>query len=194
MLIAALSLCCLPVSAQYTLDEIGINAGGGFVHMNTPLSDIGAGANVNAFYGHYFCGKRYGIHTQAGLNYFSAGDSGFRRSQVQVEGGFFFKVKRRDYHRPKEWALIIGPKVQVPVLRTANYDQPGGTPEPDWTPVIPVGHISLQFRRPAPEKKSWFIQPGFEYGLLPDYTSGGLDISRSYIFLHLGYAFFDKRG
>ncbi|MEM7040618.1 MAG: hypothetical protein AAF570_26885 [Bacteroidota bacterium] len=56
-------------------------------------------------------------------------------------------------------------------------------------------HVSLQFRRPAPEKKSWFIQPGVEYYFLPAFRSfQNGDVSPFYFFLNFGYAFWDKRG
>ncbi len=202
LLFGALNLFYFSAKSQYTLDEIGVNVGGGLAILSsTGGNQMGPGANINAFYGHYFCGKRYGIHTQGGFNFINTRTETERTRQLQFEGGFFFKVKRRDYHRPKEWAIIVGPKFQIPIATSTRYFFGSIQPVKDWTPVVPVAHVSLQFRRPAPEKKSWFIQPGFEYGLLPDYQlpdlqfpAGADVVSRTYFFLHFGYAFFDKRG
>lgn len=196
LLIGALNLLCLQSKAQYTLDEIGVNAGGGLgLYSNPGIQGrhVGAGANVNAFYGHYFCGKSYGIHTQAGFNYFNIGTDIIRFSQVQFEGGFFLKWKLKDYHRPKEWAIIIGPKFQVPLLRKIKTDPQFDIPV-EGPVILPIGHVSLQFRRPAKDKKSWFIQPGFEYSIFEDFQLVNSVTRRTYFFLHFGYAFFDKRG
>lgn len=195
LLIGVLHIFCSQTMAQYTLDEIGFNAGAGAALYNFEGDrEQGVGVNANVFYGHYFCGKAYGIHTQGGFNFISSGDDVMRRSQFQFEGGFFFKLKRHDYHRSKEWAVLIGPKFQIPIV-TSTYDKVGNIEPPtEWSPVVPVAHISFQFRRPAPEKKSWFIQPGVEYGVLPDFNLYTREYRRTYIFLHFGYAFFDKRG
>ncbi len=195
MLIGVMNFLSSDLQAQYTLDEIGFNAGPGVALYNFEGDrEQGVGVNANVFYSHYFCGKSYGIHTQGGFNYINSGTAGVRRSQFQFEGGFFFKLKRHDYHRSKEWAVLIGPKFQIPTITSVVSKVGNVEPPTQWTSVVPVAHISFQFRRPAPEKKAWFIQPGVEYGILPDYKLNQREYRRTYIFLHFGYAFFDKRG
>ncbi len=193
--VIVLSFLGLQVMAQYTLDEIGFNAGIGAALYNFEGDwEQGIGVNANVFYSHYFCGKAYGFHTQGGFNYINSGTSGIHHSQIQFEGGFLIKFKKHSHHRSREWAVLAGPKFQVPLVTSTVYRIRNVGLSPDWIPVVPVVHASIQFRRPAPQKKSWFIQPGVEYGVLPDYKWNANEYRRIYFFLHFGYAFFDKRG
>ena len=199
------------VFAQYTLDEIGVNLGGGYALYDNSAGSLGGPAfNANAFYGHYFCGKAYGIHATAGLNGYlpstsdgtpflsdpAAGQSSLMF--LAADFGFYFKAKLRDYHRPREVALLIGPKANLPFLTRFNSENGDGALRfrAENVSALTAGiHVSLQFRRPAPEKKSWFIQPGAEYYVLPAFRSivAG-DVTHFYFFLNFGYAFWDKRG
>lgn len=194
--------------AQYTLDEIGVNLGGGYVTANSVAVDLGGfGLHTNLFYGHYFCGKTYGIHVQGGFNYnnlstsngdgaFGDGTGAMTINQLQFEGAGFFKIKLKDYHRPKEWAVFFGPKFSVPLIQNYSSEMGSGKlSDIAGTPfIVPAAHLSVQFRRPAPEKKSWFFQPGIEYSLYDDFSTPQNSFSRLYLFLNFGYAFFDKRG
>lgn len=207
-LIPALLICLFMglskgLQAQYTLDEVGVNAGiGGAFIPGISQTYGGPLVKANIHYGHFFCGKAFGIRAEGGFNYAMPSDDLFRFQIIQFEGGFFFKLKRRDYHRPKEWAVIVGPKVHVPLF--GHYSTLRGEPKESgplsdlnvaMRIIQPMAHLSVQIRRPVGDKKSLFIQPGVEYGIQSEFT--GLSIgsfNRWNIFLNIGYAFFDKRG
>ena len=110
--------------------------------------------------------------------------------------GLFFKVRPHDYHRRKEWALLVGPKVYVPI-RSGFSSSLGRTSLVDQVEAINpfqvVLHTSVQVRRPF-GKKSWFIHPGLEVALLPIFSGLQSDVGLFHLFLNVGYAFWEKRG
>lgn len=196
--------------AQYTLDELGISGGGGFaLFPNLVAPASGPGFNANAFYSHYFCGKNYGIHFLAGgsaflPSYASANElvstlpsEKLSMTLVNLELGAFGKVRLHEYHRPRETALFIGPKVLLPLMSRYSAGEESGVLR-DVAKVSPVqvgAHLSLQIRRPAPEKKSWFIEPGVDYYFIQSFNSNpGGDVRNLYISLNFGFAFWDQRG
>ncbi|HHG85595.1 MAG TPA: hypothetical protein ENJ82_12680 [Bacteroidetes bacterium] len=200
-----------PIQAQYTMDELAFGLGGGLAILPNGANALsGPGLNLNASYAHYLCGKAYGFHFTAGANTFSpatqmgepflkaqlAGKTRFLLAGAELGG--FFKVRIHDYHRSREVALLIGPKINFPVLASYHSEIDQGSLRNNTDKVNPfqVGaHISLQFRRPAPEKKSWFIEPGIDYYFSPTWTNDPAGhINTAYLFLNFGYAFWDKRG
>lgn len=211
-LLAVLTCLLAPtLKAQYTLDEFGLAAGGGLAaYPNSASTLAGPAANVNGFYSHYLCGKAFGFQVAAGANgtlarssdgadlisVANAGETRFTLLAAEIAG--YFKLRMHDYHRPRETALLIGPKVNFPLIRHFAAENESGQlrSHVESANALQVGaHLSLQIRRPAPEKKSWFIEPGVEYFFIPAWkqTPAG-NVGTAYIFLNFGYAFWDKRG
>ncbi|MEM1000173.1 MAG: hypothetical protein AAGN35_24175 [Bacteroidota bacterium] len=208
-------LCCAPrVRAQYTLDELSVNAGGGLALFHTaadagPL--LGPGVHASFVYGHYVCGKAYGFHLEGGFASFMPTDSdasnlfqNLPQSRIAVATvnaslGAYAKIRPRDYHRPREVALLVGPKVLLPFLSNYNVsDSELNGPLRDIASVSAVqvgGHLAVQIRRPAPEKKSWFIEPGLDYYFTPAFdATPAANVRNFYAYLSFGFAFWDKRG
>lgn len=198
--------------AQYALEELGVELGPGIgLLQGSGANAMGPGGNANAFFSHYACGKAYGFHLTAGAAAMFPGtadgsglidvaDAGATRLQfVGLDFGVLGKIRLHEYHRPREWAVFLGPKLQVPLMARSASDA-GAKPLTQsvqsvnrlWTGV----QLSVQFRRAASKKKSWFIHPGAEYYFLPAFNSlaakGG--VKPLYLFLNFGFAFWDLRG
>jgi len=201
-----LLLVALPATAQYTLDEGGINIAPGFdwvrvYDTEVQYNCIGPSAAASGFYSHYFCGKRYGIQLQGGVRYARAattnGADGFviTYSMLDVQAAALFKIRPVDYHRRKEWAVHVGPVFDVPIRyrRSALTLNENVRELASLRPVVPSLQVSVQFRRPAGET-SWFIEPGIQYGLIPHVKWPLSDVSRANAFISFGYSIGDKRG
>lgn len=205
-----LLLACLPfgLEAQYSMNEMGIGGGAGFSMMpNTQEFIPGAHIRGEYFFSHYACGKAYGFHVQGGMLFTSASgtngawlglplSSSGDLSLLALDAGLFGKIRLHDYHRPKEWAVFVGPKLQAPLMGRYLADGNRGklSQIASVNRILPGMHLSLQVRRPA-GKKSYFIEPGLEYYLLPSFkTNLGGPVQQMHIFLKFGYAFWDQRG
>jgi hypothetical protein len=197
--------------AQYNLEEMGFEVGPGFTMLqNASQSATGFGGNANVFYSHYACGKGYGFHITAGgtglfpstahgenlLDLSRASKASFQFAGLDL--GIMGKLRIHEYHRPREWAVFLGPKLLVPFLTSTVSD---GDAAPLKDHVHSVNHfwtgaqLSVQFRRPITKKKSLFVHPGIEYYFLPAFTSDVAGGARPiYLFLNIGYAFWDQRG
>jgi hypothetical protein len=197
--------------AQYAMEEMGFEAGPGLAVLSSSNgAAIGPGGNALVFYSHYACGKAYGFHFTAGANALfpatSKGadivDLGFPSKANFRFGNLSFaalgKIRLHEYHRPKEWAVFLGPKLQVPLLAQVASTQESGPLSQKaqsvnhfWTGV----ELSMQFRRPIGKKKSLFVHPGIEYYFLPAFNSTAAGaVKPLYVFLNFGYAFWDLRG
>lgn len=199
----------LPLIAQgqYSMHEAGFELGPGFALLKgSGATALGPAGNVNAFFSHYACGKAYGFHITAGATALFPGtadgsalvdDPSSSRLGLQFAGldlGLLGKIRTHEKHWPREWAVFLGPKIYLPFLaHTSN-----GPLRDDVDAVgrfLPGLQVSVQFRRPAGRKKSWFIHPGAEYYFLPAFQSdaAGL-VSPLYLFLNFGYAFWSQKG
>ena len=196
--------------AQYNLEEFGLALGPGLaVLQNTATKAIGPAGNVNAFFSHYACGKGYGFHVNAGFAaMFPIAGEGekllgngilgqttlqFAALDVAVLG----KLRIHEYHRPREWAVFLGPRLQVPFLArcsSASFSGPLKNFTNSVYRVWPGIELSVQFRRPIGKKKSMFIHPGAAYFFLPAFNSFSGNARPLYLFLNLGYALWDQRG
>jgi hypothetical protein len=196
--------------AQFTLDEVGFGVGGGAnLLMGTPIQ-TGFGVHSQAYYSHYFCGKRTGFHAVIGFRYLG---SPFNRSfslaapaNLETDNsvrlgywdiGFLGKIRRNEYHRSREAALMIGPKINLAtVARYSDSLSSGSFWDVDAkASFFNVGlHASVQFRRPL-GKSAWFFRPGAEYFLLPAIKQTAAGSFRNlYLFLMLEFNLFDARG
>jgi hypothetical protein len=202
---------CLPflAKAQYSMHEMGVGAGLGFTAMPSQEEFVPGGhVSGEYFFSHYACGKAFGFHVQGGFNFSSVSGSngawlGLPLSSsgdlsiLSLDAGFFGKIRLHEYHRPKEGALLLGPKLQSPLMARYSADGNKGNLGQigNMNRIIPGLHLSLQLRRPASKKKSYFIEPGVEYYLLPVFkTSLGGPVQQMHFFIKFGYAFWDQRG
>ncbi|MEY3441787.1 MAG: hypothetical protein RLZZ519_68 [Bacteroidota bacterium] len=210
---AFLFLFWLPcqISAQYNLEEFGVELGPGLsLLMDGPNQAVGPAFNANAFFSHYACGKGYGFHLNAGATgmfpstadgsqiTYQISTSPMRFSIVSLDVAALGKLRIHEYHRPREWAVFFGPRLQVPLL--ARYsNELGNGPLSGMTEkvsrILPGIELSMQFRRPVGKKKSWFIHPGAAYFFLPAFKALPTAAPKPlYFFLNFGYALWDQRG
>lgn len=199
------------VAAQYNLEEFGMEAGPGLTILLSPDQlALGPGGQVNAFFSHYACGKRYGFHLQVGMTgLFPRNEIGQELLDPPVTGqigmqfagvdaGVLGKIRLHEYHRPREWAVFFGPRVMAPLI--ARYSSPAGSGAlkdvtTSMSPILGGVELSVQFRNPIGKKKSWFLHPGGVFYFVPVFnsTTGGPNLPL-YLFLNFGYAFWDQRG
>lgn len=124
--------------------------------------------------------------------------SPMRFSIVSLDVAALGKLRIHEYHRPREWAVFFGPRLQVPLL--ARYsNELGNGPLSGMTEkvsrILPGIELSMQFRRPVGKKKSWFIHPGAAYFFLPAFKALPTAAPKPlYFFLNFGYALWDQRG
>ncbi len=203
--------CCLPIGgfAQYSMQEMGVSVGAGVgLFPNTQKVALGPAVSAEYFFSHYACGKAYGLHFTGGVNaaFPMDGNSGEwidqlgTKSSLQVIGvdfGAYGKIRLHEYHRPKEWAVFLGPKIMVPLVAKYSTDLGSGSLSSTSLSVnriLPGIHLSMQFRR-AIKKQSWFLEPGVEYYFNPLFQSwGGGNVTQAQVFLKFSYAFWDQRG
>lgn len=195
---------------QYSMQEMGLSAGLGLgIFPNSHQTTVGPAVGAEYFFSHYACGKAYGLHFTGGINStfpMNANDGIWidqplaNKSSLQIialEAGAYAKIRLHDYHRPKEWAVFFGPKIQLPIVAQYQTNLSSGSlasTSSSVNRIMPGLHLSLQFRRPV-KKQSWFLEPGFEYYLPSLFqTLGGGNVHQSQIFLKFSYAFWDQRG
>ncbi len=199
--------------AQFHLDEIGMQIGGG--------TNLASGAkqlkpsyayDINAFYSHYRCGKRDGYHFEFGARGFRLNENAISPALIApisilkrnyhfmfLDLGAFFKIRPKDYHRNKETALLIGPKLNVRLTSFDYTDSLGlqrfNKDEYRKLPVFNPGFsLSLWIRRPYAAKKSYFIRPGVEYYFGKTVkTESGLSFNSFNLFLNFGFIFWDNK-
>jgi hypothetical protein len=210
LLSALFGFPCL-LAAQYNLEEFGVEAGPGLsMLMSGTGNAIGPAANANAFFSHYACGKGYGFHINAGATAMfpltangstmtdQLSTSKMQFSFVSLDVAVLGKLRIHEYHRPREWAVFLGPRLQVPLL--ARYSNEVGqgslaSTTASVSRILPGIELSMQFRQPIGKKKSWFIHPGAAY-FFPRAFNAHINPGPKplYFFLNFGYALWDQRG
>jgi hypothetical protein len=198
--------------AQYELDEMSVHAGAGLgTVLHTYQHGYGPAVNADFAFTHWPCGKAFAIEGSAGvvlgqtrwsdggalLGITNAGAS--KLSWAVGELGASIKLRLHDYHRPSEVALVVGPRLWVPVImRVATEQGKGGLADVSAAKTHPFqvgGNIGVQFRRPAPDKKAWFIEPGLFWSPVSFVDgAGGNRTVPVYVYLNFGFAFWDQRG
>ena len=163
---------------QYHLTEIG-GSGGAGMNISTHNSKIhnGIAWSIQGFASHYICGKSFGYHGMLGYRGFVNKEEVYQLPSIvgpktygttkfvfhYLDVGAYFKVRRHNYHRPKEACLLIGPQLNVLLAATANR-QPYRTD--DWRHILPVVlgvHISVPIRIPFILNTKAQIEPSLEY-------------------------------
>ena len=201
----------MQTAAQYNLEEFGVELGPGIsLLVSESNKAIGPAFNANAFFSHYACGKGYGFHVNAGVTgQFPSTADGSRMtheisssplqfSMVSLDVAVLGKLRIHEYHRPREWAVFLGPRLQAPLLARISNEFGSGALSGSVAKVgriLPGIELSMQFRRPIGKKKSWFIHPGAAYFFLPAYEAQPMASPKPlFFFLNFGYALWDQRG
>lgn len=197
--------------AQYSLHEAGMDAGAGLLSLQNQGAFVGGpDVGINGWYSHYFCGKRYGIHAEAGIRYavVYAGnsESAFANTDERpvrlqfgnADAGFYFKIRKNTFHRRKEWAVMAGLKTRIRYAAHRSVPTTSTELEPftsELPRVLPGAHLSLWLRRPLGKELHWFLQPGVEYFFVPVMatpTEG--NFNGLHLFLRVGLSLWDFRG
>ncbi|MCZ2356400.1 MAG: hypothetical protein LC115_06885 [Bacteroidia bacterium] len=163
---------------QYHLTEIGASAGAG-ANLPTDNAKIhnGISWNIQSYLSHYICGKMYGYHGALGYRGFLNSEEVYQLPSIlgpktygttkfafhYLDAGFYFKLRRHNYHRPKEACLLIGPQFNILLAATANGQ---AYRSDDWRRVYPavIGiHISTPIRISFFFKTKAQIEPALEY-------------------------------
>lgn len=227
-LLPVLGLLPSLASAQYHFQEVGLRFGGG-TNIPTPFREIENDVineaqspwnlswayNANLFYSHYFCGKNYGYHIDLGVRgfnlvedrpagfaptYFSP-DSAGRYSYVfhYADLGVYFKVRRHNYNRRKEVALLFGPKLNVRFWSRVTDDAGNvevfqGNDFRNVGLLVPGLQVSVWFRRKLGRNGSFFLIPGCDFYVLNTAsTELGQNFRSIYPHLNLGFTFWNNR-
>lgn len=202
LLIAGLGLPFLPVFGQYDLSEVGIMAGGGY-SLNPGVEKLspGPGANANAFFSYWNCGKNHGIHASLGARYFQAtAQEGFYPNPPEpaspktgmnftaLDAGFYFKVRLHEYHRPREWSFLMGPKLNL-LVNSGLTSNTGNTAFEDLgvtRKVFSAGvHLSARYKIKL-NTQFLYLQPGAEYYPLPYLDTSAGATRNLYLFFNVG--------
>lgn len=186
-----------PIRAQYTLNEVGAQVGTGLVTATTDW--VGPSFHAEGFWAHYFCGKAYGIQANGGLNadklYLSNADGGFIGGQrpvvnlLQATAGAYFRIRPADFHRSKEWAFLVGPRIELPLVSRVN-SAVGSQPLSDVAPVFLRVHGAFQIRRPMGDH-SIFFTPAVSWSIASDIAP---QYQRFHFQFSIAYTFWDARG
>ena len=203
--------CCteipLGIKAQYSLQEAGISAAAGVcLPLEYKDAKIALGWQGKIFFSHYACGKRFGIHADLGVrssglvlpwsaSYAGLGEPVHIRMNW-IDGGFYFKIRPHEYHRPVEPALLAGIKLSYSPYVTLDGKSQKSNYDIQFNRFQPGIHLSGWFKRKI-GNQSLFIQPGIEYypfhSILLSRGIIGAQISGMYIFLGAGYSLWNSK-
>lgn len=205
-LIPLLALAFAPqMHAQYALTEAGVRlAVGPALPQGANRLGVGPAATLAGFYTHYVCGKSYGYWLEGGLRYTGGSEAEGAEpsllalgntqqvsySFVHAEGGAYLKLRKNNYHRKKELALLVGPKLQLRALsRATPADSTGASYASDgYRSVASIGvaaHLAVTYRMPL-GKRSLIIHPGVEYSFLNWASASGAAYRNIYVFVGAG--------
>lgn len=192
---------------QYHLSEVGLSLGGGAtVPFGFENAGLSYGLNGGGFFSHWVCGKRYGYHGVLGVrNFHASGRDGLEIPPETIVGrssfsfnyldlGFFFKVRRHEYHRWYEAALLVGPKIDVLMTGRHSSGNLAGRKSDNikLLPVAPGIHASLWIKRKF-FAQALYIQPGVEYYPLNIVSTPDNAMSGLYAFLNIGFTFWNTK-
>ncbi len=199
--------------AQYHLDEVGMQLGGG---SNVPVGATNLtpfyAYNACGFYTRYRCGKKDGFLLEAGARGFSILEKATPNSFFQPDNnqkmnfhfiylflGAHYKFRFKDFHRDNELAFLIGSKAdfrftslhqsendkKLQRLNTNEYRTIYG--------FLPGVSISAWIRKAYAPRKSFFIRPGFDYFLKNTATTKtNLKFENFHLFLNFGFIFWNN--
>ena len=172
--------------AQYHLTELGAVGGLGlalgYQYSSNARQETGLALPAAGYLSHWVCGKSWGYQVDAGFNYagqrysISVDKNGTDPDQIPPSAGlralwfhtgFSFKLRAKNYHRPRELCFVFGPVMQTrlwsqAVLQRDPYSSASRLP--GRGNAFRFGaQASLWFRLPMGKRLSWFLVPGFEF-------------------------------
>lgn len=200
-------------NAQYHLDEIGMQLGGGTnIPMGAEQLSPYYAYNACAFYTRYRCGKKDGFLLEAGARGFSVLENSTNNSFLQPDNnqkmnfhfiylflGAHYKFRFKDFHRDNELAILIGTKGD---FRFTSLHQSTNNPKlqrynsDNYRTVygfLPAISVSAWIRKSYKPRKSFFIRPGIDYFLKPTVqTTNNLSFENLHLFLNIGIIFWNN--
>lgn len=199
--------------AQYHLDEIGMQAGGG---TNVPLAAPATlspsyAYNACAFYTRYRCGKKDGFLMEVGMRGFQIPEKATPNSLLAPDNnipmrfhflysflGLHYKIRFKDYHRDNEVAFLIGTKGDFRFTSLHNSDvyklqRYNSDAYRKVYGFIPAASLSLWIRKAWAPRKTFFIRPGIDYAFKPTVkTVSNLQFENLHLFLNFGFIFWNN--
>ncbi len=199
--------------AQYHLDEIGMQLGGG---TNIPLSadELSPFYAYNAcgYYTRYRCGKRDGFLLEGGTRGFSILEKATANSFLKPDNnlkmnyhfiylflGAHYKFRFKDFHRDDEFAFLIGTKAdfRFTSLHQSEIDKRlQRYNSDDYKKIygfLPGISLSAWIRKSYAPRKSFFIRPGFDYYLKNTVTTKtNLYFDNFHLFINIGFIFWNN--
>ncbi|MDX2062265.1 MAG: hypothetical protein SFY70_04335 [Bacteroidia bacterium] len=211
--VLALVACAHALVAQYHLDEAGPQLVAGVaLPIASETVKLGPSAGIGGFYTHYRCGKRDGYWIEANARYLQtqdqAPDSATLATPVpptlpaeantyrfiQGEVGVYYKIRKDNYHRPREFALLVGPKL---TYNLAVRNQEGAFETDSYREVRGsyLGlHLSVFYRLPAGTRYSFLISAGGDYQLAEVVSTTATPRYRyANLYLRFGYTLWNSR-
>lgn len=193
--------------AQYHLGEIGVQVGGG-LSIPTDNNELGSltaspGMNLNAFYSHYICGKSYGYHLNLGFRTLWQQEKKhtfetepgyipyYQGFVLYQEFGAYLKIRPKNYHRPKELCLLVGPKFNIKLYEQTHSENITIHVYNETSTFLYGLHLSLMQRLPLNKHQSFFVSGGTDF--FPFTKFKGIETGFLYLHLNLGLAFWSSR-
>lgn len=166
----------VPLQAQYHLAELGAGIQAGPTLSALESADgIGTLARATIFYTHFICGKPYGYQLEAGPSYLSqrhtlAPGQGITTNRAGGHLAALFKLRRKNYHRPREAYLLAGPRLELlgggdekAAYLVANQPEQATLEQPG---LQLAASLSAWYRLPMSKHNSWLLGLGADYALL----------------------------
>jgi hypothetical protein len=214
--------------SQYHLHEFGFKVGGGssvpFMRSDEiPFEGLAEnqnvaplyGANLDAYYSYYPCGKSYGFHLELGHRVCGVRETADLNDTFGPFGperdlkrdlhigylnlGAYFKFRKNNFHRDKETAFMVGPKLNIRTFNLQNYEGTSQRFAPEGlrelNRFLPGLYAGAWFRLPLKgTRRHWFVAPGVEIYFLPNARSEfGPQFATLYPHLNLAYTFYNNR-
>jgi hypothetical protein len=196
---------------QYALGEYGIRAGLG---LAPSLSQANVFPVVcyssHFFYSYYFCGKNYGYEVEGGIHgadFKSAKASpnwsgranealAYHLRLLYGDIGVLAKLRKNNYHRHQEWALLAGLKLKTRLLSSVYNTKPLGYETNLATAnfvesnfFIPSLQSRVRYRHSFSRSRTLYLEPTFEWLLLPSAQTRDLKLHLLFIYFQASYAF-----
>lgn len=212
-IIIVLLLMFTLAKAQYHLDEVGIQLGGG---TNLPVGSEflkpSYAYNACGFYTRYRCGKKDGFLLEAGGRGFELNEKATQNSIFQPDNnqkmkfhflylflGAHYKFRFKDFHRDDELAFLIGTKADfrfTSLHQSENDKKIQRYNSDDYRKLygfLPGISVSLWVRKSYAPRKTYFIRPGFDYYLKNTLTTqSNLKFENFHLFINFGFIFWNN--
>jgi hypothetical protein len=178
-LLLLLGLWPLATQAQYHLMEFGARADGIATPVTSAGGGVGGGARLSGFYSHYFCGKSFGYHLEAGAGFLAqpvyeatdtkallSADYDFAPNTQSLlatgTAAAYFKLRRMTYHQKREGCLLLGWRATFLFGERTKVLNVNGSEvfTSEISAVLTGPEVVAQYRMPRGKKQSWLLQAG----------------------------------